>query len=172
MSTTPSWDLFITLFFIIAIAYGFMLQREKIVATMVSVYVALVISQIFGGTVYQFLQGDKTIFGSLFVRSSASPFTVQTLVFLAVIVLLTMRSGLAAARAKGILSPIELFGYSFLTAGLIVSSILSFMPAETRTAIVQQSHLIKRIVDLQIWWLILPVIGLVVTGSKRSSSSE
>ncbi|KKQ73417.1 MAG: hypothetical protein US94_C0034G0005, partial [Berkelbacteria bacterium GW2011_GWB1_38_5] len=59
---TPSWDLAIVVFFLIGIAFGYILQREKIVATLLSVYVALVVTQVFSGNVLSFFQGDKTLF--------------------------------------------------------------------------------------------------------------
>ena len=54
----PSWDLAIAVFFLIGMTFGYILQREKIVATLLSVYVALVVTQIFAGNVFEFfLQG-------------------------------------------------------------------------------------------------------------------
>src|SRR3990167_4656595 len=91
---SPSCDLFITIFFIVGIAYGMMLQRERAVVTLVTIYVALVITQLLTDPVSQFFVGEKTI-QSFFITSKASPFTIQSGLFIGTIVLLSTKSGLS-----------------------------------------------------------------------------
>ena len=174
MSSTPSWDLFIILFFVVGMAYGFILQREKIVVTMVSIYVALVVTAVLSNPTLLFFQGDKTILNQIWVRANTTPFTVQTGIFVAIIILLSAKSGITGAKGKGVLSPIELFGYSFLSTALILSSIFSFLPPETKTNIMNTSKFANMIVHYHGWWVVLPVVLLVVTGlrGRRNSSSE
>jgi len=163
----PSWDLIITLFFIITIAYGFILQRDKTVITLISVYVALVLVQILTGPIQEFFAGDKTIFGQLFIKSSASPFTIQVVLFASIIALVSAKSGLSS-KGENSISPLELFGYSFLNAALIISSIFYFMPEVTRAHYADISKLANFVISYHTWWIVLPIILLVVTGWKRS----
>src|SRR6476661_277846 len=130
----PSWDLFITLFFIIGLAYGFILQRDRIVATLMSVYAALVVSQLLVDPVGQFFQGDKTIFNQIWIRSNTSPFTIHLALFVGIIVLLSAKGGMVGTKGRGVMSHAEVLVYSALTTALIVSSIFSFMPDPTRSA--------------------------------------
>src|SRR3990167_91994 len=167
MPTMPSWDLIITLFFIVAIAYGFILQRDKTVVTLISVYVALVVVQVFAGNLQDFFAGEKTILGQLFIKSSASPFTIKTLLFAAVIALVSAKSGLSS-KGESSISPLEIFGFSFLNAALIISSIFSFMPEGTQAAYSGSSRLASFIINYHVWWIILPVVLLIVTGWKRN----
>jgi len=168
----PSWDLFVGLFFVVTMAYGFIMQREKIVATLLAVYVGIVISQLFGGTLFQFFQGDKTLFGSLFIKSSASPFTVQTALFLGTVLLLSARGGIQAAKAKGLLSPLEIFGYSFLTAALMITTIINFLPFESQGPLIEQSKMLSKLMHYQTLWLVAPIVWLIFTGNKRRSSED
>ncbi len=55
--TLPTWDLFITLFFLIALAYGFILGRGRIVIILVITYVAFVVTLETGSFVYNFVAG-------------------------------------------------------------------------------------------------------------------
>lgn len=173
MISLPSWDLFITLFFIIGISYGFILQREKIIGTLVSVYISLVIVSVWSETIHKFFMGEKAVFNQVFIRSSASPFTIQVILFAAIILLLSAKSGISGAKStKGLLSPLELLIYSFLTTALILSSIFYFLPAETRAAFAETSRLARLVINYHTWWILLPIVFLVVTGFKRGGESE
>lgn len=168
----PSWDLAIAVFFLIGIAFGYILQREKIIATLLSTYVALIVTEVFAGNVFDFFQGNKTIFGDIWIKSGASPFAVRTILFMAVITLLSAKGGISGTKAKGILSPIEIFGLSFLTTALILSSIFYFMPPESREAFIASSRLASFMIRHYIWWVILPVLALVGLGFVRKGSSS
>lgn len=169
MIVAPTWDLLIGILFVLAIAYGFMLQREKVVVTLISVYVGLVLVSILTGTLQEFFAGDKALFNKVFIRGTTSPFAIQTGLFLGTIVALTARSGLSGGTGRGLLSPIELFAYSFFNAALIIVSILSFLPDATQTAILDSSHLATLLVSFRTWLLVLPIILLVVLGYREKS---
>lgn len=169
MIVAPTWDLLIGLVFVLAIAYGFMLQREKVVVTLISIYVGLVMVSVLTGTLQEFFAGDRALFNKVFIRGTTSPFAIQTGIFLGTIVALTARSGLSGGSSRGLLSPIELFGYSLLNAALIIVSILSFLPDEMRSAILDSSHLGTLLVSFQGWLLVLPVLLLIVLGFREKS---
>lgn len=172
--SAPSWDLFIAIFFIIGVAYGFILQREKVVVTLVTVYVSLVATQTLMPLVLQFFAGDKTLFNSIYLRANASPFGIQASLFTILIVLLTVRSGLTGHRSRGFLIPIEVLIYSALNSALVLSSILSFMPAEAQASLATSSKFAKLIIAHHTWWLVLPVLMLILTGirAKREDTLD
>lgn len=167
----PSWDLAISVFFLIGIAFGYILQREKIIATLLSVYVALVVTQVFSGNVFEFFQGNKTI-GTVWVQSGASPFTIRVLIFMATLTLLSAKGGIKGSSTKGLLSPIEIILLSFLTTGLILSSIFYFMPPESREAFMAASRLANLVIKYYIWWVLAPPAALIGLGFFRRTSSS
>lgn len=168
MTTLPTWDLFLILFFIIGVAYGFILQRDKTVITMISVYVALVITQIVAGPIQAFFTGDKTIFGQFFIHANVSSLTIQIIVFAAIIALVSAKSGLAG-KESGNMSPIEILGYSALNTALIISSILFFMPEAMRNGFAETSKIASILIQYHIWWIIFPAALLVISGFWRKS---
>jgi hypothetical protein len=168
-AVVPSWDLFITLFAIIIVAYGVIMAREKIIVTLISAYVGLVVAKVWGSTIFDFFNGNKTILDKVWIRSSASLFMVQLILFGATVGVLSYRSALSAKEGKG-LSTIEYLVYSLLTAGLVISSILSFMPSEQQSTIINSSRLGNLVMGHQTWWIILPIIMMVFTGKRRGSS--
>lgn len=165
---SPSWNLFFTVFFIVGIAYGMMLQRERTVVTLVSIYVALVVTSVLIGPVGQFFIGERTI-NSFFINSNISPFTIQASLFVGTLVLLVTKSGLSGGRdGSGLLSPLEVFAYSFLNTALIISTLISFMPEESRAAMVSQSSMAAFLVNHHTWWMLLPIGILLFFGWNRS----
>lgn len=165
---TPSWDLFLTIFFSVGIAYGMILQREKAIVTLIAIYMALVLTDILFEPISQFFVGEKTLLGSFFIRSSASPFTIQAITFVVLIVLVTTKSGLSGGSdGAGLLSPIEIFVYSFLNVALITTTILAYIPDESRNNIIQASSIASFLISHGSWWLILPVLAMVFFGWNR-----
>lgn len=169
MVAVPTWDLFLILFFIIGVAYGFILQRDKTVITLISVYVALVITQVLTLPIQEFFAGDRTILGQFFIKANVSAFTVQTILFALTIALVSAKSGISGRDSGGMMSPIEVFGYSVLNTALIASSIFYFMPEAMRAGFDETGRIAHYLIQYHIWWIILPIILLVVTGFRKSN---
>lgn len=166
---TPSWNLAIIVIFVLGIAFGYILQRDKIVATMLSVYVSLIVTQAISGTMQQFFEGQSTL-NKFWINLHASPFTIRLVLFMAVITLLSAKSGVSGGKTKGLLSPVEVVAYSILTTGLILSSIFFFMPPESRDAFSASSKMAAFIIAHYSWWIVLPVLTMVGMGFFRKSS--
>jgi len=163
MQNMPSWDLFLLVFFIVSIGYSFILQRDKVVVTMLSIYVGYVVASLFGPTVQDFFQGDKTIGGQLFVRANLNPFLIQLGVFVATTVLISARSGIGRLN-RSVLSTFELSVFSVLNATLILTIIFSFMSDEVSQQFQEISRIASVIISRESWWFIAPVIAIIVTG--------
>lgn len=169
MIVAPTWDLVIGLLFILGIAYGFMLQRDKAIVTLISIYVSLVLVSVLTGTLQEFFAGDRAIFDKIFIRGTTSPFAIQTGIFLLTIVAITARSGLSGSGSKGLLSPIEIFGYSFFNSALMITSILSFLDEPMRTVIADSSQLATLLLSFKSWLLVLPILLLVILGYREKT---
>ena len=149
-----------------------MLQRERTVVTTVAIYVSLVLTNLLTAPVSGFFTGETTI-SSFFVNLNASPFMIQAGIFVAVLLLVQMKSGLSGGRdGTGLLSPVEVFSYSFLNTALIVSTIISFLPDHTRATMVGNSNMAAFLVNNHTWWVLLPVAALVFFSWNRNPSSR
>lgn len=167
MPTLPTWDLFITLFFIIGVVFGFILQRDKVVLTTIAIYVALVITQTLADPILQFFAGDRAFLNQVFIKGVNNAFAVKTTLFAIVIAIVTTKSGLEGKGSGGVLSPIELLAYSFLNAALIMSSIFFFMTEETRQSFAESSRLANFVISHHSWWVLGPVALLIALGIKK-----
>jgi hypothetical protein len=165
MVALPTWDLVITLFFILAIGYGLILGRDKVVVTLISTYIGFVVANEFGNTLYALFTGKSALGGSFWVQTNLSIFLVKTILFILLIVLLGAKGGYIASPGNGGLKSGILTGIlSFLNAGLIISSLIWFLSEASRNALFSQSHLAFLIASVRNWWLILPVIVLLIAG--------
>lgn len=171
MQTVPSWDLFLAIFFVVSIGYSFVLQRDKAVVTLLAIYVGIVMANILGGPLQQFFTGDRTVADQLFVRADASPFSIQSAIFLLTVVLVTMRSGLGSrGTSSSRLSTFELALFSFLNSALILAAVFSFMDPEMKEQFSGSSRIAQMIISREIWWFIAPLIALVATGGLGKGS--
>jgi hypothetical protein len=168
----PTWDLIITLMLIVGIGYGVILQRERILATLVGVYVGMVVAQNWGPSVYQFLSGNTILFDQLWIKANASPFAIKALLFGLIVVFLTIKSDFSQSmkESNAPLSGLMVIAYSFLTTTLTISAILSFLPPAQLNAITIRSNLADFLVDNFILWLVLPVIAMIIGGYLSGSS--
>lgn len=169
---TPSWDLAITVVFIVGIAFGYILQRDKIVSTLLGVYAGLIMTQAVSGTIQNFFQGDTTLFNQVWIRANASPFTIRALLFIATIILVSTKANVSGSKSKGLLSPLEIVVYSVLTTGLVLSSLFHFMPQDSITAFTMTSRMAKLVINNYTWWIVLPMVFMFVSGWLHKDSSS
>ena len=148
------------------VSYGFMMQREKVVATMICAYAAIVLTDLLSPIMEKFFLGDTNV-GSIFIKANLSPFTIQTGLFVGIIVLLTVRGGIITGKTKGLLAPMEVLIYSVLNSALILSTILFFLTDDIRNQLAAESKFARLIIDYHTWWLILPVAALIVAGFRK-----
>jgi len=159
----------------VSVGYSFVLQRDKVVVTLLAIYAGIVVATVLGGPAQQLVQGDRTIGDQLFVKANASPFTVQAGLFILTTVLVSVRSGLARSTSSSSshLSVFELALFSFLNSALILTAIFSFMDEATRAQFAEQSRIARVFINRELWWTIAPIIALIATGGLgRSRSSD
>ena len=162
----PSVDVFIGLFFLLGIAYGFILQREKTITTLCSVYMGIVISTSFSQTVFEFFNGNKVIANQVWVKGNASISTIAIVLFLASIVFVSGAINSKNSKSDHI-SLLEVIVYSALMIALIISTILGFLPEAARNNYVDISMAAKYLYNYRTLFVVLPPIMLVVLNWKK-----
>lgn len=142
-----------------------MLQRDKVVVTLLAIYAGIVMANILGEPLQAFFQGDKTIGDQLFIKANASPFTVQAGIFALTTILVSMRSGIGRGSSRpSSLSTFELALFSFLNSALILTAIFSFMDPSGREQFAEISRIARVFIERETWWVLAPIIALIITG--------
>jgi len=161
-----SWNIFIVFCILVSVLYGFILQRNKIILSLINVYIALAVVTVVGPSFNNLMQKvglvmlNETISARLF-----SVFLTQTFLFVALIILLSIRAEHAQAMADVKVShPMILsFVYSALFALIVSSTIISFLSPELQANINAQSNIIAWIMAQKSLWIIFPVILMIIS---------
>ena len=185
MFITLSWDLLIIVFFAVIIAYSFIVGKEESVKIVVSSYVAAVAVQGFGNILEKVLHSSQDILLTLGFGSDLWWMSfVKLILFVAAIVFLAIRAGFDVQykpHTEG-WQDIALTGViGFATAGLLVSTILTFiagrpildahlMTAPTLAPLIVQSPLVWALVEYQDLWFSLPAFLLLGVGFVSTRS--
>lgn len=172
--TLPTWDLFISLFFIVIIVFAFILRRDKIGVVIVSIYIGLAIASELGNTLYILFTGGSYVADHIWVKSNISLFAIKLFLFIGLILFLSLKGEHAEVGEAGgqtIVGTILTGVYGFLSAGLIISSVILFLGEENRMILFSQSRLADLIMDYRIWWLVLPIIVMMVTSIWRGKTA-
>lgn len=159
---TPSWDLFIFLFFIVAtFVYGFTLGRSRILVLLVSTYMALAVihAGTLAGLIGPGIEQNVTVGSSPF-------FIVQITAFVGLMLLIffflsnsALRRAFAAADIQG--KAWQVIAFSVLHAGLLVASVLSFVPVERRDALLGVTRGMFAGNKALFIWTLLPIIVMM-----------
>lgn len=182
MNIVLSWDLFILAFFVVIIAYSFIIGRDNTLKVILGTYVAILAADSVGALFGQYFAGSE-----LFVRilQSASVNTdeeavifIKVLVFIVFVILFAVRGAFHVETSEDRSSLMRLvmtFLYGFLSAGLIVSAVLSFISGisfvgggsvqTTKTALWQiynTSEVIRTMVQYTYAWFSVPALAFLI----------
>ncbi len=171
----PTWDLFISLLFIVLVIYGLALGKERILALLISCYIGLIVSTVWGGALYNFFTGQSSISQEFWIKTNTSIFTIKTIVFTFIVLFLTIKGDFlkkAEATYKGIFSIVISGIYAFFSAGLILTSLASFLPEAEKLSIIDQSHIADLIIKYQTFWIVLPALFMILFGFINKEEEE
>lgn len=173
MVSLPTWDLFITLCFLIGLGYGLILGRERIVTTLIASYIGFAVANEIGNALHEILTGTALLNESIWIKSNVSIFAVKTFLFTLFVVLLTLKGefvGSPGVFSTGIKGTILTGLYSFLTSGLVISSLISFLPSPAQGSLIAQSNLAASVLQYRNWWLVLPLLVMITVGIWQGRS--
>jgi len=154
---SPTWDLFIILFFLIAgFLYGLSLGRDRIIVILVSIYMALAVVNTapYIGTV-----ASEIGLSQLFVLRISAFLGVFIVLFF-----LLARSALlqtfVTSDSHGSWWQVLLF--SFLHVGLLIAITLSFLPKEASLNLAPVTRRLFVTDTARFVWILLPIVAMIL----------
>jgi len=161
-----SWDTFIVLCFIGASVYGFILPKNKIAIICLASYVAAAVAAVWSETVFQFVVARSGALGSW--AANLSLFTISVGLFILFTALLVTRGGMSADEQRsGVYGPFIMTAVGFLTAGLIISSIMTLMPEVLRANLIITSKTAALVWKYHTMFIVLPPLIIITTSFFR-----
>ncbi|MFH1207522.1 MAG: hypothetical protein V1668_02860 [Patescibacteria group bacterium] len=170
--TRPTWDLFIILFFVVAaFLYGLSLGRDRIITILVSIYMSLAIIEH-----APFLKSAAFQDSINKVTSQFFVFQISAFVFLFIVLFLIIsRSALIKTIASSDKAGPwwQVFIFSILHVGLLVSIILSYLPTDAVNNVL--APLTRQVFTTQFAqsvWIIGPVLAMLVFKGGASEKKK
>lgn len=191
MDIQLSWDLFVIVFFIVIVAYSFIIGRDNTLKVILGTYVAALAADALGSIFGKYFSGSEAFmkmlsFANLGDDNEAIVF-VKVVSFVAMVILFAVRGAFAVETVDDRSAPIRLvlsFLYAGLSAGLIISIILVFVSGisfvgggndlTTGTAlwdIYNASDMVRSIVANSYFWFSAPALAFLIH-SIYSTRSE
>lgn len=167
MTISPTWDLFVGIVFVIGVVYGFALQRERVFTSLLAIYVGIVVTNVWGQKLFDFFQGKSMAFDSMWIQSNAKPATINIVIFLAIIAIITAKAPVGFLRSWSVVSPLETIAYSMLNTALLLCTVLRNLPPETQTHILDQSTFLVKLNSFYGLLLIAPIALLILITNRR-----
>lgn len=159
---SPSWDLFIYLFFILAIfLYGFTLGRTRIMLLIVATYMALAAVR----TAPFIFPQDVTVGSSPFFIVQITAFVGTMLVIFFLLSSTALKRALYAEDVQGGFWQVVLF--SIAHVGLLVSSVLSFLPPDRQAALLLSTREVFTTQWSLFIWTVLPIALMMFVKPKE-----
>jgi hypothetical protein len=161
---SPTWDLFILLFFVIgSFVYGLSMGRERVVMLIVAVYMALAVVN---SAPYIRAFAAQVNFGQAF----AFQITTFVGVFLLLFFLLS-KTALATSFSLGTAGKWwQVLMFSMLHVGLLTSVILSYLPPPALASLTPVTRDIFTSDVGKFVWIITPIFAMIVVRPEKKPS--
>ncbi len=183
MDIRLSWDLFILVFFIVIISYSFIIGRDNTLKVILGTYVAALSADAMGNLFEKYFSGSAIFSKVLRLVSVGSEqeaiVFVKVMVFVSLVILFSVRGAFEVHTIDDrspIMRLILLVVYSFMSAGLIISSVLVFVSGVSivniggaeeaaKTALwdlYNKSSLIRTMINHSNIWFAFPSLAFLV----------
>lgn len=164
----PTWDIVLLAFGGASVVYGLML-RERVIVTLLGAYAATVIANVWGVVLYEMVtnQSAAVLSDQLVNTDNLSVFTMQMIIFAVVLLIIALKGGVLIhpdSVGTGMMSLLVLVLYGLLSATLVASAILGFLPQDQLDIVYEGSSSIRYLVDYRNWVLIAPLLVMLISG--------
>ncbi len=176
---TLSWDLFIVVFFAIVMSYSFIIGKHQSVRVIIASYIGIIATQGIGNVMSRLVGNSEQMFSAIGMPTDPSVIALgKIFIFAICVIIFVTRSGIDVSYEKDagrILSIVYTGFFGFATAGLIVSTVLTYasgsgildatLIAQGAIAdITKGSTLMQLMILNQDIWYTLPAFLIVATG--------
>ena len=187
MTITPTWDLFIVVFFGLVITYSFIIGKHEAIKIIISTYIAILAVEGIGNILERVTGDSRPLLSVVGLNIDGDILTAMKLVvFIALIIFIAIRSGLEIDYSKdpgGPVNAILTAVFGFATAGLLLISLFIFVAdvqildpnvenIETISALLSKSKLMQVMILNQDLWFSLPALLLIAVGVVSNEPLE
>ena len=179
MNIILSWDLFVVVFFVVILAYSFIIGRDNTLKVILGTYISMIASDALGNLVQEYFTGSpifiKFLEYAMVGNAREAVIFLKVLLFVILVILFAVKGAFYVETVDD-RSAIERLGlsvfYAILSAGLIISTILvyisgtSFIGGDAGANLAlwnlyNQSNMIRLIVQYSHLWFSIPALAFL-----------
>ena len=179
MQLSLSWDLFIVVFFAIVMSYSFIIGKQKSMKIIIASYISIIAVQGIGNVLSRALLNSGMTMESIGIPVDVTMIALAKIFLFALcVIVFVLRSGIDVSYDKdagSILSMVYTGLFGFSTAGLIVSTILTYASGSgildstlvaqgTMAPLAAGSTLMQLMILNQDLWYTLPAFLIIALG--------
>lgn len=178
LSLTLSWDLFIVVFFAIVMSYSYIIGKQQSMKVIIASYIAIIATQGIGNVLSRLMGGTDALASVGLPTDLALVALAKIFLFALCVIIFVIRSGIDVqySHESGTIMNIISTGlFGFATAGLIVSTILTYAAGSgildsamaglsTIAPLAQTSTLMQLMILNQDIWYTLPAFLIIAMG--------
>jgi hypothetical protein len=164
---TPSWDLFIILFWLVAsVIYAFAAGRGRILTILISVYISRLIVL---SAPFLSVEIGKKLPGATLSLQQLATFAI---LFIVLFIFLGRYAFKTSADSRRMTSVVFAIIFAFLQVGLLINIVVSYLPLSYRASMAPLLQFLFVKDPANFVWLVLPVAFLIFLGRFISERSE
>jgi hypothetical protein len=178
-----SWDLFIVVFFAIVMSYSFIIGKHQSMKVIIASYIAIIATQGIGNVLTRLMGGSEAMLQSMGIPMDDTLIALAKIFLFALcVIMFVIRSGIDVSYEHDsgtILNIVYTALFGFSTAGLIVSTILTYaagsgildsaIAADSLIApLAENSTLMQLMILNQDIWYTLPAFLIIAMGFLHS----
>lgn len=177
-----SWDLFVIVIFAVIVAYSFIIGKQNTLKVIIGSYIAILAADGLGNIFRQYIlsSNDFIVFLKFFGLTDVdkSMMLMKVLIFIAAIIIIAMKGGFevhAQLMSNGIIGVIMTLIFGFLSAGLVVSTLLMYISGasfvggnvsilnNTLASAYNESEMIRLMINNYNFWFAVPAVAFLAT---------
>lgn len=180
MNISLSWDLFVIVFFVIILAYSFIIGRDGTLKVILGTYVSMIAADA-AGNLFNLYFGGSVMFSKILKFAALGTekeavVLVKVVIFVMMVILFAIKGAFSVStvddRSAFIRMALSIF-YAVMSAGLIISAVLVFISGVSFigeggaagtafTDLYNGSILIKSFVSHSYVWFSLPALSFLI----------
>lgn len=182
MNIKLSWDLFVIVFFIVIVAYSFIMGRDKTLKVILGTYISIIAADAVGKLFGLYFSGSALFMKFLSMASVSNEdeaiILVKVAVFVGLVILFAVRGAFEVETVDDRSSLIRIvlsIIYAIMSAGLIICAILVFVSGisflgggngetleKALWGIYNQSQIIRILIAHSYFWFSVPALSFLI----------
>jgi len=175
MEVALTWDLLIIIFFIVIMSYSYIVGQNGTIKIILSSYIAMLAANGIGNLMMKYISLSEPLIKIVDTSTESNSIIFKILMFIVITLILVLKGGFVVDMGRDYPLPIRLFSitiFGFLSAGLMMSTILVFMAGGTNgflsvsipevIDIPAQTLFVKSLIEYYNFWFAAPAVAFVL----------